>query len=59
MTVTKYEVVPPKFTAWAEGGTPKTCQHSRSPGDDLKPEPPEQETKVLTIRRQRPVLFFS
>jgi hypothetical protein len=39
-------------------GTKILSQHSRSPGGDLNPEPPEQETTVLTIRQQRPVFQF-
>jgi hypothetical protein len=31
-------------------------QHTRSPGRDSKPEPPENETGVLTDRAGRPVI---
>jgi hypothetical protein len=41
----------PSFTGRAEGEHQKLSQHSRSPGGDLNPEPPEQETTVLTIRQ--------
>ena len=39
-------------------GTKNGSQHSRSPGRNLKPEPPEQETTVPTIQQQRPVFQF-